>query len=122
MTFELANVDRGVVKVNMIPATVIVAMIGLATTGFELLADKIFKSPAQKASIELELEKFDLERDREAISLFRQALSNPDSAERKRMVDFIVATKLLSSDIDTVELRSLKEFPQWPVELEESPE
>lgn len=122
MPFKLANVDKGEVKVNMIPATVIVAMIGLATTGFEVLANKILKSPAQDRSIALEEDKFDLERDRAAIALFRQALSNPDSAERKRMVDFIVATKLLSSDIDTEELRSLKEFPQWPVELEESPE
>jgi hypothetical protein len=120
MELKVATVENGTVKVGVIPATVLIAMIGIIPQISGLVVEWLQKPAAQEASIELELSKLDLERDREAASLFRLAFSDPDSVQRKHMAKFIVATNLLSSDIDTEALLR-EEVPQWPAGPEESP-
>jgi hypothetical protein len=113
MTFELMTVDKGTVKVRMLPVAVIVAIIGILPPIIGYAVDWLPMPTAQKASNELELAKIDLERDRDVVSLFRLAFSDPDLVQRKSMAKFIVATNLLSSDIDTEALLR-EEVPQWP--------
>ena len=119
-TIEKNGASEGTLKVGWIPVTVMVAVIGILPPIIGFGIDWIQKPVAQEASNELELAKLDLERDREAASLFRRAFSDPDSVQRKRMLEFIVATNLLSPDIDTKALLGT-EVPQWPAGPEESP-
>ena len=119
-TIEKNGASEGTLKVGWIPVTVMVAVIGILPPIIGFGIDWIQKPVAQEASNELELAKLDLERDREAASLFRRAFSDPDSVQRKRMLEFIVATNLLSPDIDTEALLGT-EVPQWPAGPEESP-
>ena len=120
MEFELATVDNKPVKVGFIPVAAIVALIGIIPPLIGFGVDWIQKPAAQEASIELEFAKLDLERDRDAVSLFSLAFSDSDSVQRKSMAKFIVAANLLSSDIDTEALLR-EEVPQWPAGPEESP-
>ena len=119
-TIEKDGVSDGTLKVGPLPVVVLVAIIGIIPPITGKLFDLAVMSKAQEASNELESSKLDLERDRDAVSLFRQALSDPDSAQRKRMLEFIVAADLLSPEIDTEALLR-EEVPQWPVGPEESP-
>ena len=125
MKFKLATVEKdgaldGTLKVGVLPVAAIVAIIGIIPPIIGFGVDWFQKPAAQEASIELESAKLDLERDREATSLFRLAFSDPDSVQRKRILEFIVATNLLSEDIDTEALLGT-EVPQWPAGPEESP-
>jgi hypothetical protein len=79
-----------------------------------------FCSAAQKASIQLEKDKFDLERDKAAIDLFRLVLSNPDADHRKAMMEFIDARELLIPEVDS-DTQNDPNVPQWPAPPEESP-
>jgi hypothetical protein len=133
-TIEKNGASEGTLKVGWIPVTVMVAVIGILPPIIGFGIDWIQKPVAQEASnelelakldlelakLDLELAKLDLERDREAASLFRRAFSDPDSVQRKRILEFIVATNLLSPDIDTEALLGT-EVPQWPAGPEESP-
>lgn len=112
------NKDTGKSEVKTVPVTLIVAAIAIVPPFLEVVLDRVWTPTAQKDSHQLELKKFDLERDREAASLFREALSDPDSAQRKRMLKFLVAADLLEIDTEAL-LR--EEVPQWPAGPEESP-
>jgi len=119
MEFKVATVEGKEVKVGGLPILAFVAIIGIIPPITGGLFDLIAIPAAQKESNKLELKKLDLERDREAVSLFRLAFSDPDSVQRKSMAKFIVDTDLLSPDIADALLR--EEVPQWPAGPEESP-
>ena len=116
MAFEIATYKNGEAKIGFVPVALIVAIIGLLPPVVERWVDQRWE-PAEQV---LESEKFDLERDQATIDLFREVLSDPDADQRKAMLKFIDASKLLNSDVVSEELLKL-DVPQWPAPQEESP-
>jgi hypothetical protein len=94
--------------------TILVAIITILPPLLNYGMDRWLKPAEQKASIELEKSKLDLERDKATASLYQNALASPDSVQRTQMLQFLISAGLVNVNEADIDAMLNEPVPQWP--------
>ena len=118
MALELAKVEGGRVTVSAGSVTLIAAIIAIAPPIGTAVADRLLMTKAQASTLDLETAKLELERRRAATLVLQSALANPDSAQRRILLEFLGTAKILDSAVTHLPSSAI---PYWRTPAAASP-
>jgi hypothetical protein len=118
---RLASVENG--KVDIDVKTVAIISVLLAVVPAVLIAgvDAIIRPSADRAAVAIEWSKVDVERRKAALAAYQAALANPDAAQRKELLEFLVKARVLDDDVGTIAGTPAEQIPQWQATSTKSP-
>lgn len=107
MAWELARTENGRLTVSAGGAAIIAAVIGAVPPLVTGVLDRVWPTAAQASSAGT----LEIERRKAATSLLQAALANPDSSQRRVLLEFLSSTNI----VDTSIVHSpLGNAPYWP--------